>query len=274
MRRQPASLVETVTSRKVSTGPPRATCSACFSRSAMIALASLRPSSPLIPALLTRMSRRGVSFLTSANMAATAVGSDTSAAMPWPSSLDAVARAASRFRSLTMTRAPSSAKRRAICAPIPRAAPVMSAVLPSSRFMLVSFLDDARLLGCASFPHLARGRCPTNSGRARALSAPLASPLIALSGAVRPPTSNHPLRPQRRDVGLAVASFLQHLLSVFARQRRRPLDAATAVGEAEARADHHHRPIACLHSLQHIAMGELGVGDDLGYGPDARAGYV
>ena len=36
MRRQPASVVLTVASRKVSTGPPRAISSACFRRSAMI----------------------------------------------------------------------------------------------------------------------------------------------------------------------------------------------------------------------------------------------
>ena len=63
MRRQPASVVLTVPSRKVSTGPPRAISSACFRRSAMIWSASLRPSRPLMPALLTRMSSRGLEFL-------------------------------------------------------------------------------------------------------------------------------------------------------------------------------------------------------------------
>ena len=65
--------------------------SACLRRIAMIWSASLRPSSPLMPALLTRMSSRGVSFLTSANMAATEaevrhVGGDAMAAelaAPW-----------------------------------------------------------------------------------------------------------------------------------------------------------------------------------------------
>src|SRR5690606_12862400 len=71
---------------------------------------------------------------------ATAPESLTSQATASPPSDPAVARAALRLRSLTMTRAPSSAMRRAICAPSPRAAPVISAVLPASRAISASLL--------------------------------------------------------------------------------------------------------------------------------------
>src|SRR5262245_43407109 len=135
MRRQPASVVLTVPSRKVVTVPPRAISSACAKRKAMISLASLRPSSPLMPALLTSISRREVISFTSSNIFATAAGSETSAASPWPPSRSAVAAAASAERSLMMIRAPSSAKRCAMAAPKPRAAPVMSATLSFSLSM-------------------------------------------------------------------------------------------------------------------------------------------
>ena len=104
---------------------PRPACR----RSAIICSASLRPSRPLMPALLTRMSRRGVSLLTSSNIAATAAAVRDVRRHPCPPSRSAVARAAARLRSLMMRRAPSSAKRRAMAAPSPRAAPVIRATL-------------------------------------------------------------------------------------------------------------------------------------------------
>src|SRR5215467_9736595 len=90
----------------------------------------------------------------------------------------------------------------------------------------------------------------------------------------RPIKSNDPVRPQPRNVGLGIARLLQYLLSMLAEPSRGTLDAATAVGEAEPRSDYRHQTIACLHALQHIAMGKLRVSNDLGDGPDARAGYI
>src|ERR1700730_12089551 len=67
-----------------------------------------------------------------ANAASTSCGSPTSARWKTPPTDSATARPASSVRSTTPTRAPSSVSRSAVAAPMPEAAPVISATLPSS----------------------------------------------------------------------------------------------------------------------------------------------
>src|SRR5918997_5694683 len=54
-----------------------------------------------------------------------------------PSMSEAVSCPGSSARSATHTRAPSSAKRRAVSRPMPLAAPVITATLPSRRMLVV-----------------------------------------------------------------------------------------------------------------------------------------
>ncbi len=69
---------------------------------------------------------------TVANAASTSPGSPTSARWNTPPTDSATSRPASSVRSTTPTRAPSAARRSAVALPIPDAAPVISATLPSS----------------------------------------------------------------------------------------------------------------------------------------------
>src|SRR5215210_3566700 len=89
------------------------------------------------PALLTRMSMRPKRCAISSNAFSTCCALDTSQAMaiasaPAASTASTVSWQASAERSKTATFAPSCARRMASAAPMPRAAPVTTAVRPSS----------------------------------------------------------------------------------------------------------------------------------------------
>jgi hypothetical protein len=84
------------------------------------------------PALLTSTSIPPHASTVSATRRSTSASSATSAVSPTPSSNAAAASSAPR-RSATTMRAPSRASPSAIARPIPCAAPVTSATLPSSR---------------------------------------------------------------------------------------------------------------------------------------------
>src|SRR5581483_1140679 len=99
-------------------------------------------------------------------------------------------------------------------------------------------------------------------------------PGYSLAREFRDDRSDHPLRTQGGDIVLAVARLLEDLLGVLAGQRRLALDAAAAVGEAEAGAHEGVLAVSGLDPLQNVAVRELRMLDDLGDRPHARAGNI
>src|SRR4051794_15642321 len=85
-----------------------------------------------MPALLKRTSRPPNRSIAAAYIAWTSPGLVTSACTNSPSISAASAAPSSSARSATTTCAPSAANRRALARPMPLAAPVMTATLPSS----------------------------------------------------------------------------------------------------------------------------------------------
>ena len=108
--------------------------------------------SRVIPALLTRISSRPSSPITFLERPVTVSESDTSATIaittaPEADSSSRVFSSASPSRSQITTLAPSSCKAAAMDLPIPRAAPVTSAVFPSRSFCIAYGLLKKNLKG-------------------------------------------------------------------------------------------------------------------------------
>src|SRR6185437_16788935 len=76
------------------------------------------------------------------------------------------------------------------------------------------------------------------------------------------------------DLRRAVPRLRQDRVVVLADMRGRSVDGAAAMGEFESRADEGQVAVGRGDMLDHVAMGELGVVDDLRDRPDPGAGYV
>src|SRR5690349_21381499 len=68
---------------------------------------------------------------------------------------------------------------------------------------------------------------------------------------------HNPLFPERRDLGIGIAGFGEYLIRVFAETRRRAVDAAAVMREAETGAGQTQRPVRRLDPLHDFAMVEL-----------------
>src|SRR5712691_6155015 len=86
--------------------------------------------------------------------------------------------------------------------------------------------------------------------------------------------SDDPVAPEPLDLVRPVAGLLQDLVGVLAERRRLAVEAGSTVREPEPGADEPHRAIARVDRLEHVAVLELRVTDDLLDRPDGPARHV
>src|SRR5262249_47906208 len=84
----------------------------------------------------------------------------------------------------------------------------------------------------------------------------------------------NPLAAQALDLLVPVTRFLPDFGGVLADRRRLAVEAGAAVSQPEPGADEAHGAIARVDGLQHVAVLELRMADDLVDLPDRAAGYV
>src|SRR5260370_19193128 len=87
------------------------------------------------------------------------------------------------------------------------------------------------------------------------------------------PGSGHAVASELRDLLGGVPGFGQDLLGVLAEGWRLAIDPGVPMLQAEARAHQAHRAVARVDGLQHVAVLELRVADDLVDLPDGAAGH-
>src|SRR5215475_8860776 len=86
--------------------------------------------------------------------------------------------------------------------------------------------------------------------------------------------SDHRVSPKLRDFLRPVAGLPQDLVGVLAERRRLAVDPGATMREPEPSADQTHRPVARVDRLEHVAMLELRMADDLVDLPDRPARHV
>src|SRR2546426_8383930 len=118
------------------------------------------------------------------------------------------------------------------------------------------------------------GQAPEVQATRALLGRPRPPRELTASGPTTPATSDHRVAPQPLDLSRRVPGLMQDLVGVLAERRWLTFEPGATVREPKPGADEPHRPVARIDRLEHVAVLELRVADDLVDRPDGAARHV